>query len=169
MEAVEEVAPREITVPDGSIWLGNSVVATRKVTTDVLLIKQILRDIQITVECASLLGDNRVLLTFSSQAQKNSFLAMIDYFHDFFSDIKIWDEDQNVSKRFLWINVYGIPLHFWSLDLFKEIGKECGEFISLAEATFTRSRMDMATMLISSSLAPSQNSSILSSMVRLLD
>lgn len=48
----------------------------------------------------------------------------------------------------------GIPLHFWNLDLFKVIGTSCGEFISLAEATTTRSRMGVATLLISSLLNP---------------
>lgn len=58
-----------------------------------------------------------------------------------------------MSKRFL-INVFRIPLQYWSLDLFNEIGKECEEFISLAKAIFSRSRMDVTTLLILSFLIP---------------
>lgn len=44
-----------------------------EVNKDVLLIKSILKDIQVTVECVLLLRDNKVLLTFNSQANQNAF------------------------------------------------------------------------------------------------
>lgn len=79
---------------------------------------------------------------------------MQDLIQDCFSSLTAWEENVSVSKRFLWINVFGVPFQHWNIEFFKEIGKECREFISLAEATFTMSRMDVAIMLISSSLYP---------------
>lgn len=45
-------------------------------------------------------------------------------------------------------------MQYWDLELFQKIGKECREFIFLAAVTFSRSRMDDTTMLVSSSLNP---------------
>lgn len=109
---MKEVAPREISISDGFIWLGNLVVAMCKVSSDVLLIKSILKNIQLSADCVSLLGDNRMLLTFSSQELRDSFLNMQDSLQDCFSSLKAWDENVVVSKRFLWINVFGIPLKY---------------------------------------------------------
>lgn len=56
--------------------------------------------------------------------------------------------------------MYGIPNSFSLLEFgffFKLIGNECGELGSLAQATLSNSRMDMATILISTThdLVPS--------------
>lgn len=88
VEAVEEVAPREISVPNETSRLKNSVVATCKVTTDFLLIKSILKDIQTTVEYISLLGDNQMLLTFNYNESKEGFLNLQDSLQDIFSSVK---------------------------------------------------------------------------------
>lgn len=61
------VPPKEITVPISLTWLEKSTVVTYEDSTDVLLIKSILKNLDVSFECASLLGDKRVLTTFASK------------------------------------------------------------------------------------------------------
>lgn len=43
-----------------------------------------------------------------------------------------------ISKN-IWVKVFGVPLHAWSLETFKLIGDKCGGFIGMDEDTENRS------------------------------
>lgn len=140
----------EVTVQENKEWLCNSAVVTCKVQSDVLLMKSILNDTNVRFDSVSLLGDNRVLVTFATKQLLDDFVTSKDSFSEFFNSVEYWSTSQVQSvKRFVWINVIGIPLQFWNLDFFKVIGAACGKFISLAEPTISRRRLDVASLLIS--------------------
>ena len=48
-----------------------------------------------------------------------------------------------------WVRVVGLPLHLWSLEVFKSIGEGCGGFIAVDEGTKSMSEMQWARILVS--------------------
>lgn len=61
----------------------------------------------------------------------------------------------------VWINVLGVPFKFWNLDFIKVIGDECGEFIAVSKSTLNKRRIDLASILASSSHDPIPSSLLL--------
>ncbi|RVW34955.1 hypothetical protein CK203_098268 [Vitis vinifera] len=47
-----------------------------------------------------------------------------------------------------WVRVVGLPLHLWSLEVFKSIGDGCGGFIAMDEGTKSMSEMQWARILV---------------------
>ncbi|RVX03355.1 5'-3' exoribonuclease 3 [Vitis vinifera] len=47
-----------------------------------------------------------------------------------------------------WVRVVGLPLHLWSLEVFKSIGDGCGGFIAVDEGTKSMSEMQWARILV---------------------
>ncbi|RVW48978.1 hypothetical protein CK203_081002 [Vitis vinifera] len=47
-----------------------------------------------------------------------------------------------------WVRVVGLPLHFWSLEVFKSIGDGCGGFIAVDEGTKSMSELQWARILV---------------------
>ncbi|KAL6312884.1 hypothetical protein AAG906_025741 [Vitis piasezkii] len=47
-----------------------------------------------------------------------------------------------------WVRVVGLPLHLWSLEVFKRIGDGCGGFIAMDEGTKSMSEMQWARILV---------------------
>ena len=47
-----------------------------------------------------------------------------------------------------WVSVVGLPLHFWSLEVFKRIGDGCGGFIAVDEETKSMSELQWARILV---------------------
>lgn len=135
---------KESSFPNGLSWVEKLAVVTCKDSTDILLIKSILRDMDVEFRNASLSGDNKSLITFDSLQNLNSFVSLKDTMIEFFSSIHVWDKNFWVLKIFSWINILGIPLQFWYLELFKSIAAELGELIALSNATMYRSRLDVA-------------------------
>lgn len=78
LEATINISLKEFQVPEGSSWLKKSAVVTCKNSVDVLLIKTILKGLNVLHEGASLLGDRRALITFSSEKDLTSFLGQKD-------------------------------------------------------------------------------------------
>lgn len=65
-----------------------------------------------------------------------------------------WNEKCQAWKRFTWINIVGVPLQFWCLESFKKVAEEMGEFIFMSSSTMSKSRMDVATILVPTFVMP---------------
>lgn len=98
-----------------------------------------------------MLGDHRVLVSFDSNEKCSTFLSMEEEFKEFFSDIYAWNNQVAASNRLVWINVRGIPFKFWTMEFLKSIGNSCGEFIMVSKPTLNRRRLDLASILVSTS------------------
>lgn len=130
-------------------WLSRLALISCKVLSDILVLKSILKDLEVSYDDVSLLGNNRAIVSFKEVSHLKSFINFKDSFKDFFVFMSEWNEGVRASNILTWINVYGIPLLYWHLDFSRKIGNECGEFVSLVQATLSKSRVDMATILIS--------------------
>lgn len=71
-----------------SSWLDNFIIASLKSISDVLLIKSILAYSEAVHENVSLIGDNRVLISFKSLEGRDNFLGQKLVLVDYFSDLK---------------------------------------------------------------------------------
>lgn len=84
LHAVNNTRVKEVVIPDGSRWLHNSAMVSCKVASNVLLIKSILKELEVFHDGVSLLGDTRALVSFASKDLLNSFLDKKDSVQDFF-------------------------------------------------------------------------------------
>ena len=48
----------------------------------------------------------------------------------------------------VWVRIVGLPLHFWSREVFKRIGESCGGFIAVDEETTLFSLLQWARILV---------------------
>lgn len=92
------------------------MIATLKISVDVFLIKSILKNIEVSFDKVSLIGDNRVIISFASKDNMLAFLNSKCSFQEYFSQLLQWDDHFHVSKRFLLINIYGVPPQFWTVS-----------------------------------------------------
>lgn len=56
------------------------------------------------------------------------------------------------SKRFVWVNVIGTPLELWGLEFFKVISNDYGGFVTVSRNTLNRRRLDVAAILVPTSM-----------------
>ena len=49
-----------------------------------------------------------------------------------------------------WVRVVGLPLHFWSREVFKNIGECCGGFVAVDEDTTASKEIQWARLLVKS-------------------
>jgi hypothetical protein len=67
----------------------------------------------------------------------------------YFSEIKPWSPGIVATQREVWIQVYGIPLHIWGENFFKQVGAKFGSFLDFDEPTASMRRLDVARLKIS--------------------
>lgn len=153
LQATKNV-PKEIHVQTEQSWLSYVAIASLRIIFDVFIIKTILKDVEVPFISVSLIGDNRVLISFDSNENLQGFLNLQDSFKEYFMDLKAWNDQCSISRWFLWINVFEIPAEFRTLDFFKEIATECGDFITVVECNLSKSKFDVANILIWTSFEP---------------
>lgn len=66
----------------------------------------------------------------------SSFLNLKDSLQDYFKHMQAWDKCQT-GKRFIYINILGIPLQFWCLDFFNSVAAELCDFIAMSGSTMS--------------------------------
>jgi hypothetical protein len=69
----------------------------------------------------------------------------------YFSELKPWNPGLLAVQREVWVQAYGIPLHIWGENFFKQIGNNLGEFLDFDEETARLARFDVARIKIWSS------------------
>ena len=48
----------------------------------------------------------------------------------------------------VWVRIVGLPLHFWSREVFKRIGESYGGFVAVDEETTFFSQLQWARILV---------------------
>jgi hypothetical protein len=66
-----------------------------------------------------------------------------------FLKVSIWSPPMVVSRRSVWLQIHGIPIHVWDEPIFKAIGNLFGGFIDFDEDTASRNRLDFARIKVS--------------------
>jgi hypothetical protein len=65
-----------------------------------------------------------------------------------FFDIKRWTPNLVSSKKEVWLNMFGIPLHVWGESTFKALANRCGSFISTDAGTTNMRSLEMARVKV---------------------
>lgn len=78
---------KNIEIASLDSWLSYAAVVTVILSIDLFLINSVLYNAEVTFDQISLLGDNRVLISFDSCEKHTAFLGMKHSFKEFFFDI----------------------------------------------------------------------------------
>jgi hypothetical protein len=69
----------------------------------------------------------------------------------YFKEVRPWSPNLVASRRVVWVQVRGIPLHAWGEALFKSLAAKIGVFVDFDESTASGTKLDMARIKISTS------------------
>ena len=61
---------------------------------------------------------------------------------------KMWCLQVGSQAKEVWVRVVGLPLHYWSGEMFKRIGDCCGGFVEVDEETKNLSQLQWARILV---------------------
>ncbi|KAH1090639.1 hypothetical protein J1N35_017896 [Gossypium stocksii] len=70
------------------------------------------------------------------------------YLKEFFINIEPWSEKMVFSERVTWIEVSGVPLHYWNYETFKKIAGMWGSLVSMGENLSGVNNFEKIEMLI---------------------
>lgn len=73
-------------------------------------------------------------------------------FSKWFSEIKPWDPFKVPKTRAIWLKVIGVPAHTWNEKFFEQLSQLFGSFVSIDESTRAKVRLDLARVLVSTSV-----------------
>ena len=57
-----------------------------------------------------------------------------------------WTEEEKAKE--IWVRLFGLPVSFWSPEILKKVGDECGGFITADEQTKTLGELQWAKILV---------------------
>ncbi|GKV51184.1 hypothetical protein SLEP1_g57855 [Rubroshorea leprosula] len=99
------------------------------------------------------MGGNLVLIS-SADAEELKHLVEQgkDWLAQWFSNVRPWKPNEVAMERFTWLRCQGVPLHIWKSSFFETVACLCGKFISLDDSTIKKKRLDVAKILILTSV-----------------
>ena len=102
------------------------------------------------------LGGPFILIEFENKAEADKVLLRgFRCFKDLFLHLERWDPKVGCSQyceqiKEVWVRVVGLPLHFWSREVFRKIGDCCRGFVAVDENTATFKELQWARLLVKS-------------------
>ncbi|KAI7751424.1 hypothetical protein M8C21_008217, partial [Ambrosia artemisiifolia] len=81
------------------------------------------------------LGGLNFLRSFCTHEDAVKFLSEeLEFWHSWFSSLKVWDGSEIEFQRVAWIKVVGVPLQLWDRHTFNKIGERCERLVVKSEA-----------------------------------
>jgi hypothetical protein len=94
---------------------------------------------------ATQLGLDLILLSSpDKEAIQQAYQTNKDWWERWFSTVKPWRPDILPKGRRIWVRLFGVPLHIWSLEGFKKIIWRYGKLLKLDPETMEQTRLDVA-------------------------
>jgi hypothetical protein len=107
------------------------------------------------------LGSNMVVLRSPVEGDVDRLLrSKNECLEYFFSELRPWAPNIVSAHRETWIQVFGIPLHIWGEDFFKQVGSKLGVFLDYDEETASMRRFDVARIWIQTDICAAIDSVI---------
>jgi hypothetical protein len=94
------------------------------------------------------MGGDLALISHSNGEELHGPFCKKDWWGGLLFDLKRWTPNLVCSKREMWVNMFGVPLHAWGEHSFRALANRCGAFLSLDAGTSKRSRLDVARVKI---------------------
>ena len=116
-------------------WLSRSIICTSSVSWDLGDIAQALEK----AGCSKVraLTNCKYILTYQSSEQRDEALKNQASLAHWFHEVKNWDIYEACDSRRLWIEVFGVPPHGWSLQNFEIIASLRGKLVCLEHLSRT--------------------------------
>ena len=102
------------------------------------------------------LGGPFILIEFENKEEVGKVLLRGHrWFKESFLHLDRWDPKVGCSQngervKDVWVRVVGLPLHFWSWEVFRKIGDCCGGFVAVDEDTAAFKELQRARLLVRS-------------------
>ncbi|EOY32840.1 Uncharacterized protein TCM_040863 [Theobroma cacao] len=94
-------------------------------------------------------GGLDVLVTFGDKEEMETLLeSYSEIFELWFDSISPYNADIETRSYMVWVKVEEIPIHLWSMKLFKALGNSWGKFIRIDHATAEKDRLDHALLQV---------------------
>jgi hypothetical protein len=90
------------------------------------------------------MGGDLVLISNNSGDEVRGPITKKGWWGGLLFDIKRWTPNMVYSKREIWVEVFGVPLHAWGESTFRSLANRCGRFLAVDIPTRNRSRLDVA-------------------------
>ena len=110
-------------------WLKRSIVCESEEPRDLeILSKALVKD-----ECSKIcaLSKFKFILTYHTVEQMEESLKNPEKLVQWFHNVKKWDIYEVCETRRVWIEVFGVPPHGWTLQNFKNIASAWGKMVCL--------------------------------------
>lgn len=73
-------------------------------------------------------------------------------FSRWFVEIRPWNSNMVATSRSIWLKILGVPAHIWNENFFRQISQLVGSYISIDDSTRDKMRLDIARVLINTSV-----------------
>ncbi|XP_020969683.1 uncharacterized protein LOC110268122 [Arachis ipaensis] len=133
----------EVSIAEENMdWLVRSLVESTLKPIGLQSLKMaICKNIPQVVEVREI-GACKVLVTFdTTKHAAETFTFKLDRMLQFFHKVRRWEESEWCETRRVWLECYGVPLHVWSSETFKIIGRLWGDVVMCEVDTKARSSL----------------------------
>ncbi|XVF15206.1 hypothetical protein REPUB_Repub09cG0130500 [Reevesia pubescens] len=106
--------------------------------------------LQNSINCTiSPMGGITVLVSFTSKDEMFNCLSFYKaLFDDYFDHIEPWSSSTVQREVAYWVTLEEVPLQAWNETFFRSLGDKWGSFLKLDKSTSSRSRFDIARLLV---------------------
>ncbi|WJX90651.1 hypothetical protein P8452_72524 [Trifolium repens] len=99
------------------------------------------------------MGGDLVLISNSSGDEVRGPITNKGWWGGLLFDIKRWTPNMVYSKREIWVEMFGVPLHAWGETTFRSLANRCGRFLAVDTPTSNRTRLDVARVKLEAPLS----------------
>ncbi|XP_072089344.1 uncharacterized protein [Arachis hypogaea] len=116
-------------------WLQRSLIGRTTKAIDYNSLKTMISKYLPQVVEVQELGAYKALLTFESiLSAEEAYTFELNNLLKVFHSVWRWDEEERSETRRVWLECFGIPLHTWSTETLKMIGRQWGEIVGCDKA-----------------------------------
>ncbi|KAK1573084.1 hypothetical protein Q3G72_006436 [Acer saccharum] len=127
-------------------WLSLCAVGVLRTFENVVTVANRLdkRNIELSIYY---LGDKIVLWELQSIKDKEEFVRSRSIWEDYFSSVGNWSPAVTPQSRLVWVDFWGIPLHYWHEDFLTRLGWAMGKPLLIENDSLGRKRVDRGRVL----------------------
>ncbi|KAI9165018.1 hypothetical protein LWI28_006087 [Acer negundo] len=92
-------------------------------------------------------GDQTIIRQFESECDCTGFFKNRFFWDDCFKSMEVCSKDTVAQSRPTWVEVYGVPLHYWNTPFFHQLGRVLGTPLLIEEDTIKKGRLDRGRLL----------------------
>ncbi|XVF29450.1 hypothetical protein REPUB_Repub15cG0122200 [Reevesia pubescens] len=134
-------------------WLETSAIGKIKGDLELEFFAEEIKNVCSNDVLVRKLSGNECIITFDSARDFNN-LKQENWrlLENWLEEIAIWSENHHASNRVVWVACYGVPIHAWNIDTFRNIAERWGEFLRMDSVTLDFKAFNKGCMQVITSL-----------------